>query len=499
MKLVDKAISAFSPGWAVKRARARNVLAAYESAEPSRLRKERPDNRSGDALTYRAGSRIRGYARTQEQNYDLAEGILATLVDNVIGPDGINLEPIPRDRNGNIMEDFAHQISEMRKDWMRKPEVTWEHDYAQAERLCGRALFRDGEFLIQHVEGLRGDLDHGTKVPYSIELIEADLLPFELENKSKRITQGVERNGWGRPLAYHLYKDHPGDLNYVSIGLQTKRVPADKILHPKIVKRFKQARGVSIFASMLTRMEDIKDYEESERVAARIAAAMCAYIRRGTHDDYVAPENPDEDRSFKVKPGMIFDRLKPGEDIGTVDSNRPSSLLEGFRDSMVRMMAGASRVTFSSAARKYEGSYSSQRQELVEGYISYKALSKLFASMVTYPIYHRFLDMAILSGQLKLPTNLDRSTLYDAECRGPAMPWIDPDKEEKALERAERAGHKSAQQSIRERGGNPKQVMDEISAWRKEADERQLVFSTDPKYDKNVPDLIFEESSGQEE
>jgi lambda family phage portal protein len=220
---------------------------------------------------------------------------------------------------------------------------------------------------------------------------------------------------------------------------------------------------------------------------------MCGFIKRGTPDDYVAPTGDDTDRSFKVKPGMIFDTLQPGEDIGTVDSNRPSSLLEGFRDSMVRTIAGASRATFSSIARKYEGSYSSQRQELVEGYTSYKALTKFFALRHTYPVYVRLLNTAILSGELRVPPEIDRDTLYDAECRGPAMPWIDPEKEEKALDRGERAGRRSTQQSIRERGGNPDQVMDEVQAWREQADSRSLVFTTDPKYDKAVPELIFED------
>jgi len=497
MKIIDNVIGVFSPTWAYKRARFRGALAAYEAAEPGRLRKDKPDNRSGDALTQKAGSTIRGYARQQEQNYDLAEGILATLVDNIIGPQGISIEPQPRDKDGGLLPELSKQILELRKDWMRKPEVTGEHDWAACERLIARAWFRDGEALLQELKGIIPSLKHGTIVPYSIELIEADLLPMEYTDQNKNITQGVERNSWGRPLAYHLFKEHPGGTNYTHLMLQTKRVPADNILHPKIVKRFKQARGVSIFAPMMRRLEDIKDYEESERVAARIAAAMCGVIKKGSAEDYIAPEDPGENRSFKIKPGMMFDNLRPGEEIGTVDSNRPSALLEGFRDSMVRMLAAASRGTFSSIARKYDGTYSAQRQELVEGFIAYKALSQLFSSQVSYPVHRSMIDMAVLSGQLKLPANLDRNTLHDAECRGPSMPWIDPDKEAKGNERLERAGHKSPQQNIRDRGANPRTVMDEIEAWRKLADEKGLVFTTDAKHE--MPAEVVEEVPEEDE
>lgn len=494
MHWTDRIIAQFSPASAFRRMQTRQAMAAYESADPSRLRKDKPDNRSGDALTYKAGSRIRGYARVQEQNYDLAESVLGTLVDNVIGPDGISVEPTPLNKDGKINKQFAKQINKLRKAWMKKPEVTGELNNTEVERLAFRTLCRDGEYLVQHVEGVHSYITHGSKVPYSIELIEADLLPFSKEgaNGNNRITQGVERNGWGKPKAYHIYKEHPGDINFTGISFATKRVSADRIQHVKITKRFKQARGVSIFAPMLRRIEDLKDYEESERVAARIAAAMCAYIVKGTPEDYVAPTGDDTDRSFKVRPGQIFDRLQPGESVGMIDSNRPSSLLEGFRDSMVRTIAGATRATFSSIARKYDGTYSSQRQELVEGYISYKSLTKFFAHKHSYPVYMRFLNMAILSGELKIPASIDMDTLYDAECRGPAMPWIDPQKEEAALDRAERSGRRSPQQSIRERGGNPDQIIDEIEQWRKEADKRELVFTTDPKYDKNIPDLIYQ-------
>jgi lambda family phage portal protein len=503
MNFLDKAIAYFSPRAAVKREGARRVLAAYESAQPSRLRKNAPDNRSGDALTQRAGSRIRGYARQLEQNYDLAESIISTLVDNVIGPNGISLEPIPKNKDGKINKEFAKQIAELRKDWMRKPEVTGELDGVEVERLAFRALCRDGEYFLQHVEGKRADLDHQTRVPYSVELIEADLVPMDKDGKQgeNKITQGVERNAWGRPLAYHVLKEHPGDDFFSVYANTTKRVPADKIVHVKIVKRFKQARGVSIFAPIMTRLEDIKDYEESERVAARIAAAMCAYIRKGTHDDYVAPSDGSNggDRAFKVKPGVIFDNLMPGEDVGTIDSNRPSSLLEGFRDTMTRSAVSAARATFSAVSKKYDGTYSAQRQELVEGYISYQGLTRFFANKHTVPVNNRMIDLAILSGQLKIPAELDLNTLYDCECRGPAMVWIDPDKEEKALDRGERAGRRSTQQSIRERGGNPDQVMDEVQAWREEADNRKIVLSTDPKYDKSVPELIFPDQNQETE
>jgi len=485
MNWLEKTILALSPERAYRRTRFRNAaLASYDAAKPSRLRKSGADNSSGDAVVGAAGAALRGYARQLEQNYDVAKGVLDVLVNNTVGPGGINREPQPRTRKGEIHDAFAKQLLDLWSDWSLKPEVTWQQDYAAVERLACRTWFRDGELLAQFLEGSIASLDHGTRVPLSLELIEADLLPFDYDDENKGITQGVERNAWGRPRAYHVYKSHPGDSVY-RFDMTTKPVSAGRMLHPKIAARIKQARGVSVFASVLRRLEDIKDYEESERIAARVAAAMTGYIKKGLPESYTAPDTGEADRAFSMKPGMIFDGLQEGEEVGTIDSNRPSALLTPFHDTMMRFTAAGTGTGASSISRNYNGTYSAQRQELVEGYSNYQAMTNMFVGQFSRPVWRRFVEMAVASGQVKLPRDIDPLTIFDADFRGPAMPWIDPQKEAKANQVLERSGYKSAQQIIRERNGNPRDTMDQIDSWRKEANQRGLVFESDPAHEHN--------------
>lgn len=488
-------LAKISPKWAFKRAQYNAALAAYEAAKPGRLRKTGADNSSGDTVVSRAGANLRGYARQLDQNHDVARGVLNTLVNNIVGPNGISIDPEVKDNEGNIHEEFSAELMALYSDWKLKPEVTHEHDLCAAERLACRTWIRDGELLSQFLEGSIPTLDHGTQVPLSIELIEADHLPISLHNETKNITQGVERNSWGRPIAYHIYKQHPGDMRS-TFSLDTKRVSADRMIHMKLVDRIKQARGVSIFAAVMRRLEDLKDYEESERIAARVAAAMTAYIKKGTSDLYQAPDGTDEQRNFKLSPGMVFDRLQAGEEIGTVQSNRPSVLLEPFRNAMMKAVAAGTGANYSSVAKDYDGSYSSQRQELVEGWRDYESLTGLWVGQFSRPTWRRFVEMAIVSGRVRIPANVDRKTLYDADFRGPAMPWIDPDKEAKARERLERAGYKSAQQNIRDIGGNPEGVRKQIKTWRDKNDQDELIFTTDAKHeiDNSQQDTTSESS-----
>lgn len=479
---IDKAIEVVSPEAALRRQTARHILKAqraYEAAQPSRLRKTKTDSGSGDSIVERAGESLRLQARHLDENHDLAGGVLDVLVNNVVGR-GVAVEPQVKLKDGNLAKAVNDQLMELWEEWVRFPEVTWECHWNHMLRLLARHWFRDGEVLVKHIEGTSSSIDHGTIVPYSLEMIEADFLPFDLNDQKKKIIHGVEKNAWRRPRAYYLYKEHPGDLHTLVPRQDTKRFPAEKMLHLKIVKRISQTRGISIFASVMTRMEDIKDYELSERMAAKVAASICAYIRKSL-DGPTSGVQVDEsgNRLMKMQPGMIFDNLLPGEEVGMIDSNRPNAMLEQFRNSQLRAVAAGTSTGYSSISKDYRGTYSSQRQELVEQSVHYAVLREYFIERCVRPIWERFVSMAVLSGQLKLPENeINKNTLLKAGFQGPVMPWIDPQKEAVAEEKLIQAGLKARAQSIRERGGNPQATFEQIKQEREQDEKAGLAFST---------------------
>jgi lambda family phage portal protein len=467
--IADRVVSWFSPVAAVKRAHARTVLSYYEAAKPDRLHKNRRATGSANDDILRAGSNLRQIARHLEQNYDLALGVLNTLVVNTIGPHGIGIEPQPRNADGSINDGLARQILKLRKDWVRFPEVTRQHDWPSTERLLARSWFRDGDVFAQLLSGLIPSLDHRSKVPFSIEMLEADFVPQDLNTTSPAtIVQGVELNAWGAPLAYRVYKQDPLAATSFSGLSGTKRISADRMLHLKTAPRIRQVRGVSVFASVLNRFDDLKDYEESERIAAKIAASMAAYIKKGAPDQYTPVDGPEEKRSMKFRPGMVFDDLLPGEEIGMIDTNRPNPNLETYRNGQLKAVAAGTGPTFSSISKTYDGTYSAQRQELVEGYAAYATLSAEFISRVSRPVYEQFIAVAIASGALKVPAGVDMETLTDATYMPPAMPWIDPRKEAEAWALLEDRCYASGPEIIRKRGGNPLDVLEQQGRWRRE-------------------------------
>jgi lambda family phage portal protein len=477
---VDRLIGYFFPAAGLRRLGARMVLSRYEAAKPSRLRKGKRDNRSPDIQVRQSAVTLRAFARDLEQNHDIARGALRVLVNNIIGASGIGIEPQPRRRDGTIHEEYAAALRKAYKDWCRKPEVTHKHHWAKVQRLVAKTWIRDGEAFSQRLLGPTAGLDHGTRVPYSLELLEADMVPFEYHDEARGIAQGIERNAWGRATGYMVYKAFPGTDSWSKGRYEVKRIDAGRMVHVASVDRIGQMRGVSEFASVITRLEDIKDYEESERIAAKVAAALTAYVKKGGPDDY--PEGGGEGngaREIGMAPGMIIDSLKPGEEIGMIDSNRPNPNLIHFRQGQLRAVAAGLGASYSSVARDYNGTYSAQRQELVEQWINYAVLTDEFVGQYVQPVWEDFVAVAHLSGVVKTPPDVDPDSADDALFIGQSMPWIDPLKEALAWESLVQNGFASEVEVLRKRGLNPHEVIEQIAAYREKAKERGLVFGSD--------------------
>lgn len=313
MGILERTLGAISPGWAAARARDRLRLNAYEAANPSRLHKAKKQSQSADTSVFAAGQSLREQARWLDENHDLVIGLFDKMEDRVIGAHGIHVEPQPLDLEGNLHSDFAGQLSALWAEWSVRPEVTGMFTRPEAERLLLRSALRDGEVFTQLVRGNVPGLQHATSVPFSLEMLEADFVPFNLNSTAgQQVRQGIIVNEWGRPTGYRVYKYHPANMTRFSAELKT--VSADNMLHLAQRKRLHQLRGISLIHGVITRLSDIKDYEESERVAARIAAALGFYIKRGDAQslgDDGEFSTPGGQRHYDIAPGMIYDELRP--------------------------------------------------------------------------------------------------------------------------------------------------------------------------------------------
>lgn len=476
MNWMEKGIAALAPQWAARRMRAKLQIVNYEAALPTHLRKNKSERRSGNQAVQKAGRTLREQARYLDENHDMVIGIFDKLEERIVGAEGIMIEPQPLNADGKVNQAFADELRRRWASWSLKPEVTGTYSRPEMERLVLRTAVRDGECFGQLVRGKVNGLKHPNPngTAFSIEALEPDFVPFELNDIAKKIRQGIRTNAWGQPQGYQVLYDHPAEQ--AGIKFRTKEVPADAMLHLAFRRRLHQLRGVTLIHGIINRLNDIKDYEEAERVAARIAACLGFYIKKNAveDEDY---ESPTRREHLDIAPGMVYDDLAPGEDLGMISSNRPNVHLTDFRNGQVRMVAAGSRSQYSSVARDYNGTYSAQRQELVESWEGFAVLQNWFVAGWSRPVYREWLKMEMLNG-LVIPENLDMRTLFDAVYLAPVMPWINPVHETQAWKERVKGGAASTAQWIRAGSKNPSETWRQIQAEREYFRTHGLNFDT---------------------
>lgn len=480
-----------------KRKTPRKPNALYEAAQPSRMRKMARDQGAPDMQVQQGAVAIRTITRNAEQNHDIVRGVIRTLVNNIVGPNGIGIEPQPRRQDGTIHEEYAAALREAYRDWCLAPDVTQRHHWAKVQRMMCRSWVRDGEVFSQSLIGNVPGLIHGTRVPFSLEMFEADMVPMDYTVLDKGIRQGVQRNTWGRPTGYWVFKSYPTDIGGSLLGSGDKKfISAENVLQLATLDRIGQMRGVSEFASIINRLEDIKDYEESERIAAKVAASLTAYVKKTEQNGYPAAAdtsagfdangNPNP-RELGLAPGVIIDSLTVGEEIGMIDSNRPNPNLVTFRQGQLRAVAAGIGASYSSIARDYNGTYSAQRQELVEQWVNYAVLTDEFVGQFVQPVWKQFVRAAHLSGVVRIPADVKQFSEDDCLFIGQSMPWINPMHEANAWHQLAQDGFASEVEVMRRRGVNPDDVLQQTAAFRAKAKSMGLVFGSDYANEKQTP------------
>lgn len=440
----------------------------YDAARPNQYHPSRGDKRSGDGAMQHAGTRLRELARYLDENSDIAIAVLDDLTNKAIG-NGIGIEPTVKSaRGGTLAKGINDALRAMWRAWTDEAiDTRRELPFSELQRIVFRSFARDGEVFTRHIEGA-APIRHRGPIPYSLELLEADYCPMDRWSVTpapgNRIMHGVELNGWGQAVAFHFLDQHPGDLGLVQSMkfYQTRRIAADGVTHLKFTRRLGQTRGVTILHGALNRISDVKDYDESELIAARVASAFTVAITRsdGFQGDVKVQ---DGKRNFELAPGLIIDDLLPGESVETIDSKRPNTAYDNFRTAQVRGVAGATGTAHSSISRRYDGNYSAQRQEMVESQIAYAVVRRYFVQRWLREVYRRAVDLAVLAGLVDL-RGADPASWYSFEPIEPATPWIDPQKEAAADDLAIKSRVVSRHQVIRKRGGDPSEVDAQIAA-----------------------------------
>ena len=464
MERLERWLSQVAPVWALKRAQARaqlDVVRNYEASTDSHLRRRVRDLGGGNALMDRSQVKLRDWARHLSRDVSTAAAIIRNLSSRTMS---CHVVPAVEDRAGNLLEQVNEDLTELWAEWSDAAETTGLLDWSSLCQLIGDSWYRDGEIFSYRMLG-SGRFPYRTRVPLVLQVLESDYLPISDGIAHSSGLHGMERGRAGNVTHYHFYREHPNDAvsGFNLAGLETIRLPIDLVDSLALRSRAGQLRGHSILAPVITTLADRNDYKTAEVTSAKFAACIGIAIERSVDPaggGFAASTLTDE-RVFNYEPGMTFDGL-PGESVKMLQADRPSQQFAPFLRELTREAAIGTGASYSTISADYSGTYSSQRQMMLEVDQFHRQMQRVAIARFHRPVWRAFVQGAMLAGLVPQLSRIDPRTLLRADFVPEPLPWIDPQKEGQALKLAQDEGWESRWGIIRRRGGDVRRIDREI-------------------------------------
>lgn len=372
---------------------------------------------------------MRDRSRQLDRSSDYMRRFYAEVIANVLGSSGIQLKLKLREggRGTKIDTGASNMIEDSWGEFGQKGtyDVTGELSDWKAQVLGLRSFARDGEFLCRKVKGWEN------KFKFAFQFWESDLLDHkynaELPNGNK-VRLGVERDSWGRRQAYYIFQNHPGDYYW---GGNRTRVPADEIIHVMQQERFGQSRAFPWGQSAFRKLHMLDQYEETELISSRVEAGKMGFYIPKVGQDWDGEVDQDGELVMEVEPGT-FETLPQGMDFKEYDPQHPNKAFADFRKAMLRSISSGLLVSYNFLASDLEGvNYTSLRAGAIDEREMWKIIQTYYALEFLNPQYSAWLEMAIMSGALKLP--MAKYDKFNHPTWGfRRWGWVDPLKETQA-------------------------------------------------------------------
>lgn len=477
-------VAARASGYAQQPAATKLEKRSYAGAQMSRLTSDwNAINTSADSEIVSSLRALRARSRQLIRDNEYASNAVRIVQNNVIGQ-GIGLQSQVVSASGKLQDRINDAIEAAWATWTDRKicHTAGLLGFADIERMIIGQLVEAGEVLVRKIKQPFG----GSRIPFALEVIEADRL---MDNYSSAIApngnairMGVEVDKWGRPTAYWLYPNHPGDFQFQTFQASNfVRVPADEIIHLYIMDRMPQTRGVPWFHATLKRLNNMAGYEEAEIVAARASANIVGFVK--SPEAAAGDDVQSAQRIIDSEPGT-FKQLLPGEDFVGFNPSRPNSQLEPFMRFMLRSVAAGIGVSYESLSRDYsQSNYSSSRLALLDDRDLWRVLQGFVIRNFRTEIHREWMEAAVLCGELTFPDFYSNRKKYEAARFKPrGWSWIDPAKEEAAYKAAVRDGFMT-QSDVIGLTNNGADFEDVMKARKQEIEmmeELGLVFDTNP-------------------
>jgi lambda family phage portal protein len=471
----------------------------YAAARPSRLTSGfASGSTSANSELHSSLRYLRDRSRQLVRDSAYAKRAKKVVVDNVIGT-GIGMQAGVKSSRGELRKAVNTAISDAFWKWCNADSchTGGQLHFCDLERQMLGQVFETGEVLIR----LHPDKFGRSDVPLALEIIEPERLADDIGVPSAirpdlKVIDGVEVDLHYRPVNYLIKLLHPGD-HRMTLHEQDRveRVPADQIIHLRIIDRWPQVRGEPWMHAVIRKLADIDGYTEAEIVAARAASMYFGTIETDEDSSSLGEEQEDGTFHLPLEPGMM-ERLRPGEKLNFVNPNRPNAGLDPFLRYMLREMAAGTGVSYESLSRDYsQSNYSSSRLALLEDRDTWRAIQQWFVRNFRERLHKLWLQQAVLSGAIPEVSLMeytgDPSKFEAVSFKPRGWSWVDPTKEVEAYAMAVKAGMTTITDVIAQTDPQGRDAEEVFELRRRELDEMKaldLSFDTSPEnYEQKDP------------
>ena len=395
----------------------------------------------------RTGARqLRNMTRDLERSNSYAKRFLAEWTTNIIGS-GFAFRSLAVNQEGREDAGARALIEDEWQQWKKARNCTAAGDmsYSEVKALTERACARDGGVLIQKLRGF------DNRYNFALNVLEIDRLDHNHNQKpdseGNRVVMGKEVDRYGRPVAYHLLGDHPGEI-YNRGGKKRTRVPADQIIHRFYRTRPESCHGEPLMVGAISGLRHLEKYEEAEQIAARVSASSTVAIER----DSSMPYEGDSYEENELSPASVW-TLEPGEKATLLNPTHPNANYSGFRGGVLKGVASGLLMSYPTLAQDFSGvSYSSLR----ESKLNLKALTHVYRGLnienEEEPIFRAWLGTALSTGAIRLPAG-NFEGFARGSFTGRGQEWVDPLRDVNGLEKELSIGATSLSRAVKERLG----------------------------------------------
>lgn len=464
MSWLDTVERYIAPRWHLRRMQARfgaDVLKRHYEAASVGRRTSGWNRSAGDGATVTLGAigPVRAAARDLVRNNGYASSALDIITDHTIG--------------SGVSPTFEIE------QWERWAGTTacdadGMHNLKGLMKLALRTVAESGEVIIRR--RIRR-VDDGLEIPLQLQVLEPDFIDDDFHESFtspglSRTVQGVEFDAIGRRVAYWIYPEHPG-APYGARSIQSRRVPAESVIHVFDAKRSGQVRGMSWFAPLILRFRDFDDYEDATLIKQKVAACLAVVTSDINGDAKPLGTGDDGDPVDALQPGMIMN-VAPGRDVSVINPPQNTDY-QSFAPAQLRAIASGLGLTYEDLANDYQRlPYSAARMSRLAHWkrvLSWR--DDIVTAKLLNPIWEWFREFAGIMG-LDVP----ESTNWNY----PPMEMLEPDKEGLATMRNVRTGIVSFKEVVQQRGKNWESHIDEIEKTFAELRKRGIILDIDPLF-----------------